>query len=286
MVQDLKLQINNLASACCSKMSKKERDAFFTYQEERIESGEAYKTKRTLTRRYYKGKNKGKIKDVYNIDGVLFSKLWTLLKPYVYKSSITSHGFNQYLIDEDLSELKLSLFKIMRFFGPEPTGVKLSDYFPLLINNHLTNQYNAIRKRHSSKEDLLNLKVKKVYKKFIKQALSIKRAVVKTCNAFPELQKERIEKILFETPEVSFTTTSIFNDVNYGEDGEESSTLLDYLVSPDSLDKFYLLTLPESLKEASNLIIGGCSLRETSKALNMDTKELKEKYVNFFYDCV
>jgi len=281
MLQDLKTTINKLSLECCSEMTDQERDSFFEYQEARIEDGEAYKAKYTSIRTYYKGKNKGKCKIIYNIDGFRFSKLWALLRPYAYQSSINSHGFDPYSLEEDLSEMKLWLFKIMRFFGPEPTGIKLSEYFPLLVNNYLTNQFNSKRKRHSSKEDLFFLKIKKQYKKLLKSTSSKELAFVQIKEQYPDLEFDQLNSILFEKSQTTYRTTSIFEEMySTGEEGD--NTCIADNIASDSFSRMeFDIILPENLKDGAELLIGGCKMKEVAAEMGVSTTDLKQMYAHF-----
>lgn len=131
--------IDDISVSCCSIMNAEEREQFFSYQEERDCNHLSAPRKSPRRNTYYKGKRKGEIKDVYNIDGFKFIKLWGLCKPYITKSVLKS-CHNDYQKAEDIiSEIKYEMFNVLRFFGPCPCDITFSSYLKLLVKNVLTN---------------------------------------------------------------------------------------------------------------------------------------------------
>jgi hypothetical protein len=279
MVEELEQVINRTAKECCSLMSEKEREKFFKYQEKRIKSGDAYPAKYRATRTYYKGKNKGKVREIWNVDGFLFTKLWNLVKPYAYQSSYNSRGFDQYMIEEDLSEIKLWLFKVLRFYGPEPMGVSLFKAFPSMVVEHFTNAFNAERRQHSSKKDLLVALIRQKYKRLKKDGKSEKQCIRECCNTFKKEKKE-IEEIVNNKTPLRFSTVSLYDEI--GED----EVLLDTIPQNNGEDIYFSSEIPKQLQECASLLLGGESLKEVSKKSNIALEEIREQF-SFYLDlCV
>lgn len=149
-VDSLRSLIDNTAISACTLMSDAEREAFFEYQEERERNSECAQKKVKTGRYYYKGEKKGELREVYHVDGREFQRLWKLCEPYIYKSSFRSCHDMPAEIEDAVSEIKLSLFNNLRFFGPRPCGMNFSAYLKLNINNILTNFANARKNRNKS----------------------------------------------------------------------------------------------------------------------------------------
>jgi len=144
-------QIDEVSISCCSLMSTEEREKFFFFQEERDSNHLSAPRKFRRSNTYYKGKRKGELKDVYNVDGFKFIKLWGLCKPYVTKSALRS-CYNDYQKTEDIvSEVKYEMFNVLRFFGPRPCDVAFSSYLKLLVKNVLTN---IAKEKHYKKAEV------------------------------------------------------------------------------------------------------------------------------------
>jgi len=134
--------IDKLACAACRLMTDDEREAYFQYQEARRESDQALKTKYTVPiRTYYKGKDLGQTKKVYEVDGAVFEKLWDKLYKYAVKSAMSSHQSNHYNnpdVQNDVCDIRYQTFYVLRYFGPTPNGKRFSQFFLLIVNNILT----------------------------------------------------------------------------------------------------------------------------------------------------
>lgn len=147
-------EIDVLSTKACCKMAQQERDSFFKYQEDRVASSKGLKKKYIAPiRTYYKGDNKGKTKTVYDVDGILFEKLWKHLYMYAIKASMYSHksnNFQDFEVQNDVADIKYQTFFVLRFWGPQPSGQKFSIFFKLIVNNILTT---SARRRGVYKEE-------------------------------------------------------------------------------------------------------------------------------------
>ena len=140
--ETLVTEIDKLARASCRLMTDDERECYFTYQEERRASNQALVTTYTVPiRTYYKGAKIGTVKQVYEVDGVIFEKLWDKLYKYAVKSAMGSHQSNHYNnpdVQNDVCDIRYQTFYVLRYFGPTPTGKNFSNFFLTIVNNILT----------------------------------------------------------------------------------------------------------------------------------------------------
>jgi len=142
VLSDLKSKIDTTAIDICHLMAEQERDTFFEFQEARDLSGAAAPRSYARRRTYYKGARKGQIKDVFEVDGQGFVRLWNLLYNYAWKSSFKSLRRVDPLMIEDLcSEIKLFTLSVLRFWGPTPYNTPFSAYFNVIVKNVLTNEF-------------------------------------------------------------------------------------------------------------------------------------------------
>lgn len=126
--------IDTLAYQACTLMTEEQRASFFAASK--------------VSPVYVKGENKGKEREVFEVDGTVFNKLWSAIYPYVYTSSRKSSYYNDYQdVEDNIEEVKYLLFRYLRFFGPAYQGQSLSKHLPLLVNNVLTNQFNKNTKQ-------------------------------------------------------------------------------------------------------------------------------------------
>ena len=139
-MSNLTQQINQVAQACCYKMTKVQRDEFLRYQKERKEAGLCLAKKYDPGTRYYKGARKGQIRDVFEINGDQFNKLWQLLTPYACVSVRNSRLAKD---DEDFQDIvcdiKALSFRTLRFFGGSPYNKSFSEVYRSVVLNVLTN---------------------------------------------------------------------------------------------------------------------------------------------------
>lgn len=97
-------------------------------------------------RTYLHGKNRGKPKKYWEIDGNAFVKLWDTIKPYVVTAVRKSAYYANSLEKEDLiSEIQMHFLKILYNFGPVPNGQPFEKQIPLSVNNILTNKFKNSR---------------------------------------------------------------------------------------------------------------------------------------------
>lgn len=127
-IQEISKKIDDLSLKCCRKLSKEEKEKFF----------EACKVKRY----YIKGKRKGQERDIYEVNGIIFNKLWKEIYPYVVVSCNKSNYYNFSEVDDAVSEVKYTLFYALQRFGPVFNNQSLSQRLSLIVNISLTNQYN------------------------------------------------------------------------------------------------------------------------------------------------
>ena len=284
----LLITIDRLAVNCCRLMTDEERSSFFAYQKDRSEIATHTSSKYFKTE-YVRGENKGKSKHVWDIDGQLFNILWSNLLCYVTKSVKYSYSFTKTDIADDVEEIKLKLFKTLRFFGPTPCNMPLSKFLHILVNNYLTNIYNEKRRKLSTKEDLKVFEIIKCYKKLSKQ-FSNSICISMLTTEYPEYSKADIEHILYEVT----TDNSVYTDVTtykeeYLEDCMSSKKGLDtnYIPIVETLSNnnyeelLFFVELPDDLIESSELLIGGTSMIQTAEQVGTYRRKLKDKYVAF-----
>jgi len=161
-------EIDSLAFKTCRKMTPAESNIFFKHQEQNLPSVQMLKKEKkpidkmsidekieffksssknlkkkykAPIRTYYKGNKRGQIKTVYEVDGILFEKLWKHLFMYATKASMYSHksnNFQDFEVQNDVADIKYQVFFVLRFWGPQPSGQKFSMFFKLIVNNILT----------------------------------------------------------------------------------------------------------------------------------------------------
>jgi len=123
-------QIDTLAEKACRLLNKEEKEDFF-------------KTCKDNLKPYYiSGVNKGKEREIYEVDGRSFNKIWELTYPYVFTSSNKSAYGNSLYREEIISEVKFGVFRALQLYGPCYHDQKLSQRLKLIVNNVLTNEFN------------------------------------------------------------------------------------------------------------------------------------------------
>lgn len=256
-------EIDSLAFKTCRKMTLAESNTFFKYQEKREASLEGLKKKyKAPIRTYYKGDKKGQIKTVYEVDGILFERLWKHLYMYATKASMYSHksnNFQDFEVQNDVADIKYQVFFVLRFWGPQPSDQKFSIFFKLIVNNILTTSarrrgvyreeasfmdwFDNVKYDDSNweayQEKISNMKrypmfIDFMYDKFLELYFKKeKRDILKA-------RKEH-DKLNNDTPFVwnskncartmmTYRSTSIFSSVS-GD--EQESTLIDVISDPD-----------------------------------------------------
>jgi hypothetical protein len=138
---ELKQSIDSLAVLCCKKKNSLQRNEFFKYQEDLRAKNKCVKKKYEVGKRYYKGKRKGQLRDIFEVDGPTFNQLWQKMYPYAAVSVTNSHLFTD---REDLecmvSDIKTQTFYVLRFFGGTPYGKRFSDVYRTIVLNQLTTE--------------------------------------------------------------------------------------------------------------------------------------------------
>jgi hypothetical protein len=121
-------------------MNRFERANYFRYQKKLQEAGKCIKKPYDAGKHYYKGKHKGELRDVFEIDGEIFNQLWKKISPYAFVSVHNSRLARDYQDKECIvSEIKFLTLRVLRYFGGVPRGRKFSYVFRTIVNNVLTN---------------------------------------------------------------------------------------------------------------------------------------------------
>lgn len=183
-VQETKVRVNELALLICRPLTGAERAEFF-------------KSVPNLKPVYIKGKNKGKERVVYNVDGRGFNKLWALIYPYVHKSATRSVYANSENIEEAVSEIKILVLKYLRYFDP----ASFSQNLPLLVNNALTNWHNRTEKnikaesifRDDTSNDDFSCDVREDI--LVDYTANVDREYLEILNSVPECLREAVKRL-------------------------------------------------------------------------------------------
>ena len=134
-IRNISIQIDSIATKACKLLTPEQKTHLFNTSKQNIKPY------------YISGKNKGKERDMYDIDGVEFNKLWKIIYPYAYVSCSRSVYQNRDDMDDVISEIKINLFRVLQLYGPIYDGQTLSQRVKLIVNNVLTNEYNK-RSKH------------------------------------------------------------------------------------------------------------------------------------------
>jgi hypothetical protein len=127
-IQEVSLLIDNLAKQGCRLLDREEKERFF---------------EQSKCKRYYvKGKNKGKERDIYEVNGKCFNDIWKLITPYVFISCNKSVYYNSSEVEDAVAEVKYMLFYVLQRFGPVFNGQTLSQRLGIIVNMSLTNRSN------------------------------------------------------------------------------------------------------------------------------------------------
>lgn len=144
-ISNLLSDIDSTAVACCELLDNEKKEEFFQFQESRVTTNNSAPARYRSLRTYYKGGRAGETRDVYRIDGKMFSKLWNLIYPYISKSVNTScYSHNDLDYKEDkIADIRYLLLRALTFFGPTPNNLPFSKYLKLAVNNELTNEHHV-----------------------------------------------------------------------------------------------------------------------------------------------
>lgn len=286
-------QIDELASRCCRKMDNKDRKEFFAYQKAFRDSGKAYEKKYLPGgdgTRYHKGARKGQLRDVFEIDGVLFNRLWKLIEPYATASTMRSYYYkSSEEVRDQVAYIRMQIFYVLRFFGPRPYNTSFSQYFKLVVSNVLTT--NAAIRGISSFHNRVLCKtcMKILYRDSLSAAkheqqqhvlLEAEEALnlglvslVKTRKGTQEITPRTLERGV--RTRTLFSAVSLFESV--GNQKEEELTLADIIsdnntASPDQ--ELCIDLLPEPLRKIASLICKeGVSFREAARRENLSPSQ-------------
>lgn len=144
VVSEILQKVDSLAVECCTLMTLGEREEYLAYRKKRLNSGQMYKTKYSSEETYHKGKKAGQEREIFNVEQQGFLKLWKEIEAYVVKASSKSNFYAiREDIEDDVSEVKFLLLRVLRYFGPRPSGQNLSAIIKLIVNNVLTNSFKA-----------------------------------------------------------------------------------------------------------------------------------------------
>jgi hypothetical protein len=140
-VSELTDTIDQLAKVACSKMQHIERAEFFQYQEDVRQKGLCVKKKYEVGKRYYKGKRKGQLRDVFEVDGATFNQLWEKMYAYAAVAVTNSHlSTDRDDLECIVADIKTQTFYVLRYFGGSPYGKRFSDCFRTIVMNQLTTE--------------------------------------------------------------------------------------------------------------------------------------------------
>jgi len=154
------VELEDLVCKVCRKMTAKERADYFKFQTQRRKDKVSVpKRYKVSVWTYCRGKKKGKLREIYEIDGPLFEKLWNKINNYALISTKSSHFSDTYddiYVQEDVLEIRYQLLWNLRNFGPDllnTRGVKVPFYerFRRIVNNVLTNSSHIRTKRLHSR---------------------------------------------------------------------------------------------------------------------------------------
>lgn len=238
-------QVNDLACSCCKKMTRSERKQFFDWQENfRATNPLALKKKYYAGKRYYKGKRKGQLRDIYEVDGFLFEQLWKLLQPYAITSVRNSFYSNcdEETVKDNVGDIRFMTFWALRYFGPTPNDTSFFNYFPLVVNNILT--YNAVwdRGEPTRKDRELSMAGNK------KAALKI------------QLRRNFMQPLSISTP--------------VDREHEEEAEIADTIPDETYANFEFWSGVPEDMREiVQSILVAG--VRDTSKRFKMNPQTLK-----------
>ena len=142
-INNISNQIDTLAEKACRLLTPSEKEEFFK------------NCKDNLKPYYISGINKGKEREIYEVDGRLFNKIWKLLLPYVFTSCNKSAYNNSFYRDDLISEVKFGAFRALQLYGPIYNNQKVSQRFRLWVNNILTNEHSK-RYKEVKFEDIID----------------------------------------------------------------------------------------------------------------------------------
>jgi hypothetical protein len=121
-------------------MTRRERATFFKHQQE-VRNDKRLRFPRPYDPgfRYYKGRHKGELRTVFEVDGRMFNELWELVRPYVFVSTLKSYAYSQTAgdIEEDVMDVRAQMLYVLRYFGGTPYRKKFSVYMVLIVTNKL-----------------------------------------------------------------------------------------------------------------------------------------------------
>ena len=247
-VSSITKQVDELAFQACHKMNNHQKKEFFAGLR-----NPSYNWKYTISETYYKGPQKGKKRDLYNVDGRLFNKIWELLQNYAYVSAYRSHYyFSNNDLDDTLYFIRESLFTVMLRYGPTPSGQPLSKFFRRIVAETL---YNSSKMRGNSNEQ----------KKQVVQAISLNKEINSDEDSTTELQ----DMIPAEDDNIDFWT-SIPNHLKKA---------VELILAGDSVSTAAEKTGMSNIKLQSELTIIGCYLSKRRVLLNKRNDMIDEKTV-------
>lgn len=296
-MSDLTDAIDQLAVTCCSKMSPVEQGQFLAYQQSMQAAGLCVKKRYNPGTTYYKGKRKGKMRDVFEIDGEMFNQLWIKLYPYVATSITNSH----LATDSDdaaciASEVKCLTFRTLRFFGGAPYGKRFSDCYRTIVRNVLTNEAGQRGRTLYRSGQLKDLMIQNAH---LTQLAFVEQFHIHP-NTWSRLHKRYETEILRSKKKKGLPTqivaesftpvdgtghnsrtwyaaTSMSAPIGQGEDGDV--TLEDILPHTHLMNTIDLtLDIPVELRKPVELLIGGLSVAEVARKRGYRTPAGVQKF--------
>ena len=131
-------QVDTLLEKGCRRLSNQEKEHFF-------------KTTTSKLKPYYiKGLNKGKEREIYEVNGQCFNKVWQLISPYVFVACSKSTYGNFIEREEVMSEVKYECFRTLQLYGPKYNNQSFSQRLKIIVNNVLTNEFRKKSRRINS----------------------------------------------------------------------------------------------------------------------------------------
>jgi hypothetical protein len=276
--EELLDRIDNLAVEICHLMPECEKEDFFSWQEYRHNSKEGYNKKYFVGRTYYKGKKKGEVRDVFDVDGRGFNNLWKLLNAFAAKTVNSFYNTRRIFSEEefeDLFDIRYQTLYVLRFFGPTPNGVSFSKFFPLICKNILST---SSRRRYGTKEIIYS---KDEGEELINNGRKNLKFNPETGNYTKKDPANRTK--------INYHTVSLYNTIMVEEDDDGSNCIINMLPSTDNdySEIEFWASIPDEMKPVVEKIVEGNTLNASAKDLGLKPKKVRkelEELVADFYE--
>ena len=177
-ITQISYQIDSLAANGCRLLTREEREEFFKT------------TSSTLKPYYIKGCNKGKERQIYEVNGKSFNRLWQLISPYVFVACDKSTYSNSVDREDAISEIKYECFRTLQLYGPVHNNQPFSQRLKLVVNNVLTNEF------HKKGRKVASQYIDDTVEVFDRSAISISEQDSYFLSEVPFSLKDAVEMIL------------------------------------------------------------------------------------------